>query len=207
MPSNVREQLGAWGDEHAPRATESALLFSAIARALTQTGTPICETTHILVDARRYRPATASFNGNMAVGLEFPFPSPFDPQTLSDRLQAALRAGRPLAAIALSSVKSTLSRHRPTAIAVTDKAVVSFSDVGKAVAPNALPWQRDARRAFIGMVEPFGHNGISFILVRLGDDVVVSCSFNAAAHDSARIDAALMSACRDPLGVLVGSAG
>ena len=187
-----------------PRATEATMWFSAIAQALRRSDIEFGERVIVLADARRYRPAATAYLANFAVGLEFDFPDPFDAELLSERVQTALRAGRPLAAMGLGAVKSL--RPGPRRIAMPAKPVVSFSDIGRAVDERTLPW-RSADRAYIATTEGVGYNGISFILVEVGKSVLVQCSFNAAAHEPDRIESMLGLLRRRSAELIAGSAG
>lgn len=188
----------------APRATEATMWFSAIAQALRHSGIDFGERVIVLADARRYRPAARAYLANFAVGLEFDFPDPFDAELLSERVQTALRAGRPLAAMGLGAVKSL--RPGPRRVAMPAKPVVSFSDIGRAVDERTLPW-RTSERAYIATTEGVGFNGISFILVEVGKSVLVQCSFNAAAHEPDRIESMLALLRRRSDELIAGSAG
>lgn len=202
--ADTRTQLLARIADTAPRATEATMWFSAIAKTLTHSGIEIADRVVVLADARRYRPEARTYFANFAVGLEFDFPDPYDPEILSARVQAALRTGRPLAAMGLGALKSVRpGRAAASRIMLPDKPVVSFSDIGRAVDERGLPWRSD-ERAYIATTEGVGYNGISFILVEVGKSVLVQCSFNAAVHEPARIEAMLAQLSRHSAEVTTG---
>lgn len=166
LPPAVVEELLARAKTQAPRATRATIVFSILARALVKEGVQISDTAHILVDARRYRPSAKAYNGVFAVGLEFVFPSPYDSEYLADELQSAIDAGRPLAAMALAAIKATLDRRDRKLLAVSESAIVAYSDVGRIPFFDQLPWLAEPH-AFLGMVEPYGHEGISFLTAEM----------------------------------------
>jgi hypothetical protein len=173
-----------------PAATRATIVFSTLARALAKTGVRVSDTAHVLVDARRYRSSAKKYNGVFAVGLEFAFPAPYDPEQLAGEVQSAIDAGRPLAAMSLAAAKATLDPRQRRLLAVSDSAIVAYSDVGKIPFAEHLPWLGEPH-AFLGMVEPFGHTGISFLTAEMEGRVRVCCSFDEGAHSPAQIEAAL----------------
>lgn len=191
IPPEARSLMQFRRAAFAPRATEAAMWFSTIARALKYSQIETSDRVVVLVDARRYRPRANPYFANFAVGLEFEFADPYDPELLSGQVQAALRAGRPLAAMTLGALKSLRSaRADSKRIAVPSRPVVSFSDIGRAVDECSLPWRTD-ERAYIATTEGVGYNGISFILVEVGKSVLVQCSFNAVVHPPEQIESML----------------
>lgn len=198
--------LDCWRSDMAPDATRATLLFSILARALQAAGIAISSTSHILADARRYSPRAVSFNGNFAVGLDFPFPPPFDSQDLASRLHRALSAGRPLAAMGLGAVRSSVPRRKAqNGTLVPALPVASFSDVGHARSVESVDWcDETSARSLMGMVEPHAYNGISFVLVQVGREMNISASFNAAVHDPQLIQAALTATRLDPVALARG---
>lgn len=203
----VRAGMRAWMAEYAPKATEATLVFAAIAKALTRVEIPFSKKVLVLADARRYGRAARSYLGNFSAGLEFDFEEPFDAERLSLLVQDALRAGRPLATLGMISLKSALPPHgQRDMIGVADLPVVSFSDIGRAVDEKALPWRNDTERAYLANTEVVAYNGLSFLVVEIGGGIAIQCSFNAAAHDPARIEAMLASLCANPLDLFVRSA-
>jgi hypothetical protein len=125
------------------------------------------------------------------MGLDFDFPDPYDPEALTEQVQIALRAGRPLAAMSLAVLKSLKPpRAVSKRIEMPRRPVVSFSDIGRAVDERSLPWRSDDR-AYIAMTEGVGYNGISFILVEVGKSVLIQCSFNAVVHPPEHIESML----------------
>lgn len=176
---------------YAPHATEAAMWFSTIAKALKFSKVDISQEVVVLVDARRYRPDANPYFANFAMGLEFDFADPYDPEDLSHQVQMAMRAGRPLAAMSLAALKSLKpARDNSKRIAMPSRPVVSFSDIGRAVDERSLPW-RTHERAYIATTEGVGYNGISFILVEVGKSVLVQCSFNAVVHPPEQIESML----------------
>jgi hypothetical protein len=191
IDETIRAEMRRRLTTHSPKATEATAWFSVLARALRYNGIEISEKVVILADARRYRRRSQGYLANFAVGLEFDFAEPYDPEPLSMQVQDALRAGRPLAAMMVGALRALIAtRGSEKRCAVADKPIVSFSDIGRAVDESSLPWKTD-ERAYIATTEGVGYNGISFILVEIGDAVLVQCSFNAVVHSPELIESTL----------------
>lgn len=201
--------LRAWRDRHRPGLTVTSLLCAAVAGAVRSQGVGVANSATFLFDCRRYLRTREVVLGNFAVGIDFAGIDPTSPEDLDRVLTHAVDTGRPLAAGALSALRSTRrSTASPTRAetvmpAEAPPAELIFSDIGRVPAAQNISWTDEpSRSASYSLSEPADPKSIVITSMQIRDTFYVSASFHDNIFDANAVATALETAMSDPIATL-----
>lgn len=180
---------------HAPLSL--ATVF-ALRGALREAGVPTLDEGVMLVNLRRYLPASTVTLGNFVTGLPVDLRGGLD--TAGRLVTHQLRVGRPLAAHAVGLLRPGRPA-RPGAATVPAAAMPVVSDMGLLRAFEPLAW-RGAEKSIAMSVDPATRNGVTALTAVLGGRLNVSLSFDGSLFDPADLARACTILCDDPIGML-----
>lgn len=180
----------------APGPSVATLLFAAARGAADRRlGLPGGGLT-LVADCRRY--ARKRVPGNFSTGLRLPVADPRSPEAVGDALQAALAAGRPLAALALAALGSVRPRHG----GASGRPDLCLSYLGHLRTYRDLPWLDDARTTYAGIGTPHNPGEVDLTLTELGGALQVTAVFDRGRYAAADVAALLDDLVRSPDEVL-----
>ncbi|MDO5498246.1 MAG: hypothetical protein Q4F67_01045 [Propionibacteriaceae bacterium] len=206
VPAAARREIKQWAREHAPGTNDAVLTLALIRRALTQVGLVQDPTIGMVVDLRRYlaRADRGNVHGNFISGLQMAVPLDAGPAELQARLTDVLDSGRPLAAFAVSLLKSMRHRYSPGVRRFAGQPfshVFMGSRVGGA-GGHTIPWSGDVRR-MASWTNPVGQTGITALVTQLGQGWQISLCHYEGCVDSHLLAQAGHHVSQDPLGLLM----
>jgi len=210
---DVHARLRGWREQNAPGVSMFAVTATVLHRALGAEGIDPAPTISVPFDVRRYLPAGRTPLGNFVAGLDFEVGTSPSPRAIHDALNHAAATGRPVANLAMSSLRARLALHRgidfpsPGHRPRFPRARLLFSSLtksslGQGPLVDRLPWIDAERPFYAAYNEPTGPEGITFTTSAFGDRVIVVASFHDNVFPADRVRAALHRATTDPLALL-----
>ncbi|RPA02607.1 hypothetical protein [Gordonia sp. OPL2] len=187
-------------DRHLPGVSMFVIHTCALLAALDDAGIATNRDVTIPFDARPYLPASMGTLASFSAGLAFPL----DVATRADELQAmmtaAARMGRPVANLAVSTVKVHLARRSHllaaedprTVPATAPRADLLHSFVGRIPQTTYSPFTDPDRAATLIVSDPVSPAGITVTSATSGDNALcVTAAFHPSVFDGERIGSAL----------------
>jgi hypothetical protein len=190
--------LRDWRSTAAPTVSTASALFAAIVRAFTAVGLPAHGPgVTILVDARRYLPATTVVSGNFAFG-QYLRPDPLDdPVAIDTAVRAELAAGRTLSMMAARTAHVMLAPHSARAADRWAGApALTLTHFGRAEPLASLPWAApppDRRNETA--LSPAGPDAVTVSMGELAGVLHLDASFHASSFATADVRRALELVC------------
>lgn len=207
-PPGASRALRAWTGRNLPGAAHFATVLTAVEQALTEQGIDCAPGVHMMFDLHRYLPRGTRTGGNFVGGLDLPTPVQ-DPRRITEVVTHAAKVGRPLAAVVVASLWSTVSRLpglRPRQSRwIPDKpsAQLALSYITAVRVDNDLPWLAEApARMYWCLVDPAGPTAITLLVAMVGERLQLSACFHATVFDPDKVRSALRAAQDDPIGLV-----
>lgn len=200
--------LKQWRKEHHPKTSISSLFFATLNAALIAQNIPLDYAVKVLFNVRRYLPPERRTLANLAAGIDLQLDDITDPREISRAIEGAVKSGRPIANLAVGSLKTKLGRMRSATTVVADAPNhpdtirIALTDMAKHPQLNAIAYTDPAQAAYTAMVSPAGPGYITLAVGQLGDTFQVTASFHDNVIDSSTVRRALDAAVADPIAVL-----
>lgn len=186
--------LREWRSTAAPAVSTASALFAAILRAFAAAGLPARGPgVTILVDARRYLPATTVVSGNFAFG-QYLRPDPLDdPVAIDTAVRAELAAGRTLSMMAARTAHVMLAPHASRAADRWAGApAITLTHFGRAEPLVSLPWAAPPPdRRNVTALSPAGPDAVTVSVAELSGVLHLDASFHATSFAAADVRHAL----------------
>lgn len=210
-PAERWREVKAWRRQHVPGTSVTALQATLVHRALGAVGLPPRGGPTVLVDARRYLPPGAVVSGNFVTGLALPAGPEWEPRALSDALDRALDAGRPLSAmgyaLALTQarvlgdrvVPARLRRSRGLLVPDDPRPVVAVTAMASPHV-DRMPWAGPPVVASLSTPAPA--EGVTAAFVETRGTLQVSLSYLEGVYRRADVEAATEILVGDPVALL-----
>ncbi|BCJ28449.1 hypothetical protein AB0I55_19525 [Actinocatenispora sera] len=190
--------LRDWRSAAAPAVSTASALFAAILRAFAAAGLPPRGPgVTILVDARRYLPATTEVSGNFAFG-QYLRPDPLDsPVAIDTAVRAELAAGRTLSMMAARTAHVMLAPHSARAADRWAGApAITLTHFGRTEPLEPLPWAAPpAQRRNETVLTPGGPDAVTVSVAELSGVLHLDVSFHATSFAGAEVRRALELVC------------
>jgi hypothetical protein len=204
-------ELRRWRAAHCPSALTSTLLGGAVARALADEGVALSGGgMSFLVDARRYLPSGTTVHGVFVSAAYVRPPDPTDPVQLSEVLRSALASGRPLASLALETVKAFGSKAGAGAGELAPPqpvARLSISHVQRPPLYEQLPWVGGFDAVgYVGAAPPDGVIGLGLVLCQIGQRLHLSAMFRPPALRRSTVQRVADRVASEPIALLEAGA-
>lgn len=202
------QSLRTWRDRHLPSVSMFAVTAAILHRALSDAGLSVDPVATITLDARRYLPAGRVPLGNFISGLEFDLGAHPTPSHIHAVTSEAMATGRPVANLALNSVRTRIASRRGTSHAypvsrpVNPRAQLLFSSIGPVPRQGNVPWIGGGTPFYSAHNDPVGPEGITLTWAIVEGAVATTASFHGNVFSHALVTAALEHAAADPFTLL-----
>ncbi|AFA75060.1 hypothetical protein GPOL_c40530 [Gordonia polyisoprenivorans VH2] len=196
VPAATVAEVRAARDRDCPGVGMYALTTVALVDALTEAGVDLHPTITAPFDARVYLPRARNTLANFSAGLAFAVPPGSDPVELQRALTASARMGRPIANLAITSVKTLASSRRtadPPPAVLTDVPVpLLHSSVGTVPGrDHRWTWLADERARVFSVADPPTPQGLTVTTALVGGGMSVAAAYFDGAVPSAAVADAL----------------
>ena len=196
VPAATVAEVRAARDRDRPGVGMYALTTVALVDALVEAGVDLHPTITAPFDARVYLPRSRNTLANFSAGLAFPVPPGSDPDELQRALSASARMGRPIANLAITSVKTLASSRRtadPPPAVLTDVPVpLLHSSVGTVPGrDHRWTWLADERARVFSVADPPTPQGLTVTTALVGGGMSVAAAYFDDAVPSAAVADAL----------------
>lgn len=198
--------LVEWRAAHAGerRLTMGSVLTAATRRAFDRVGLRFTTPgVRVLVNARRYLPPGTPVPGNFTTAIYVEPDDPRSPFAIEEVVRRNLDSGRPLATMAITSVKQVIGGRWASDDgddAATGPMTLTVSNPGRSVAFEALPLRGDAGHRIASV--PEGPGGVTVQLTQLNGQHTATATFHPGVVDRGAVGAALDALVCDPVGLL-----
>ncbi|MFD1811402.1 hypothetical protein [Rhodococcus gannanensis] len=207
MSPETLARLRAWRDTDAPGTSMFAVVASALHRALADAGLDVDDVATVTLDVRKYLAEGHVPLANFVSGLEFELGRRPSPQVIHRTVADALESGRPVANVALNSLRTRIGLRTgrppvPTTRPRSARARLLFSSIGRVPRQGAIPWRGTADPFYMVHNDPTGPEGITVSWAVIDDSLFTAASFHGNVFDRGRVQRALDSVTSDPLRLL-----
>lgn len=208
MPPSALAAIRSWRDTRAPGTSMFAVVAAALHRGLSASGLDVDEVATVTLDARKFLPDGHVPLGNFVSGLEFDLGGAPTPARVHQAVAGAMQSGRPVANLALNSLRTRigLAAGTPTAATVRPRAPrarLLFSSLGTVPRRGAMPWRDTAAPFYMVHNDPTGPEGVTLSWATVEGSLFVMASFHGSVFDRDQVRRGLEAVTSDPL-MLVG---
>ena len=211
MPGNVQHMVGVL-ERHDLQALRrwargrlgfSAALLIVAARAFRHAGFAVATTATMVVDLRRYLEGRTTTTGNFIAGMNLPVTGPgSSPEAVEDHVRRALRLGQPLAATALTVLKSKLAQIPMRRGCISTDTVpvpigsmparLSMSNSGVLREIERMSWLADPPDRTVECIgDAVDPSAIGFLTCVVDGRLRIGVSFQSQHHSARRVRSAL----------------
>ncbi|BCJ37394.1 hypothetical protein Athai_48970 [Actinocatenispora thailandica] len=199
--------LREWRATTAPAVSTASALFAAVLRAFAAAGLPARGPgVTVLVDARRYLPASRPVAGNFAFG-QYLRPEPLDdPVAIDGAVRAELAAGRALSMMVARTAHVMLAPHSARgAHRWAGAPTMTLTHFGRCEPLAPLPWAAaPPDRRNVTVLSPAGPDAITVSVAELSGVLHLDASFHATSFAAGQVRRALDLVCERPADLLSG---
>jgi hypothetical protein len=198
--AEVMAELDEWRAAHCPEVSASTVLTAAIRRAFDEAGIKFASPgLRLLVNGRRYLPATAPVAGNFAAAIYIEPDDPSSPRSVDAVVRRNLECGRPLATMAVSGLKELTTARRAGSPAAT-LSTLTVSNLGRIRPIEPLPLAPDVEYRCANM--PSGPDGVTVLLAQVGRRCTMTATFTPEVVAREDVAVAIERLTRDPISLL-----
>ncbi|KAA0104647.1 hypothetical protein CIW47_20930 [Mycolicibacterium sp. P1-5] len=208
VDQTVEREVDAWRAADSPSTSRAVTWLVIVHTALTQAGVPLSDTARLIVDDRRYLRPDERVNANFISGLRVHAPPGRNARAIDADVRADLEAGLPLLALASASALSAgalLRRTRQNSVPSNATFQLGFSDLGRLVPFEKLPWSTDRPPSLHAGLQPWDPSDISAFSSTVGRERAVTLSYHRTVHDPHLLREAAEAIRTDPIRLLAGS--
>lgn len=208
VDQTVEREVDAWRAADSPSTSRAVTWLVIVHTALTQAGVPLSDTARLIVDGRRYLRPDARVNANFISGLPVHAPAGRNVRAIDADVRADLEAGLPLLALASASALGIASLVRPArqnSVPSNATFQLGFSDLGRLVPFEKLPWSTDRPPSLHAGLQPWDPSDISAFSSTVGRERAVTLSYHRTVHDPHLLREAAEAIRTDPIRLLAGT--
>lgn len=178
--------LTKWRNQNCRGVSITAVLTSAVYRALVEHGVPMDgDGFYSLFDLRRYLPAEQQgMVGNLAKSV-YLSADLTDPAAIAAAMDAVIDSARPVPGLVAGAAVTRIRPPQHDDVQTPGPISMSFSSMPTLPGLADLPWLRDTGRRYVGYGYPVGVRGISIFAIRLRDRMELTASFDGRVIDPA----------------------
>ncbi len=204
----ARLELKAWRAQHAPGLSLAPLTIAAGELALRRHGIVTAADPLVPFDLRRYvYPGGGDVPGNFTIGMRVHAADLGDPNAVQAELRRHVALGRPLAVLAVATLRRTGRRPRRSGPAGRATRAnggawdIAYTYVGR-VPYLARLWRDPTAACFSALLPPNGPSGVSIAFSDMGQRIYVSASFHESVIDAHQVEHVLDTLCAGPAALL-----
>ncbi|AKK26594.1 hypothetical protein [Mycobacterium sp. EPa45] len=208
VDQTVEREVDAWRAADSPSTSRAVTWLVIVHTALIQAGVPLSDTARLIVDGRRYLRPDDRVNANFIAGLRVHAPAGRNVRAIDADVRADLEAGLPLLAMASASalgLTAALRANRQNSVPSNATCQLGFSDLGRLVPFEKLPWSTDRPPSLHAGLQPWDPSDISAFSSTIGRERAVTLSYHGTVHDPHVVHEAAEAIRTDPIRLLGGS--
>lgn len=208
IDATVEREVDAWRAADSPSTSRAVAWLAIVHTALVQAGAPLSDIARLIVDGRRYLRPQDRVNANFISGLSVHAPAGRDVRAIDAEVRADLEAGLPLLALTSASAMSfgaTLRAARQQSAPSKATFQLGFSDLGRLVPFEKLPWSTDRPPSLHAGLQPWDPSDISAFSSTVGRERAVTLSYHDTVHDPHVLREAAEAIRTDPIRLLAGT--
>ncbi|EME20403.1 hypothetical protein [Rhodococcus triatomae] len=207
MPPETVARLRAWRDATSPGTSMFAMVAAALNRGLSDAGLDVDEVATVTLDVRKYLADGHVPLANFVSGLEFDLGRRPSPQLIHTTVAGAIASGRPVANVALNSLRTRIGLltgqpQAPNSRPCAPRARLLFSSLGRVPRQGTIPWRGTADPFYIVHNDPTGPEGITVSWGMIDGSMFTVASFHANVFARDRVQQGLDAVTTDPVGLL-----
>ena len=209
IPAAGLDALRAWRDEHLSGVSVVALIVLALRAAFEKSGIEPADRVSLPFDARLYLPKNKHTLANFAAGLDFDYGPGVTPQSLQSAITEAFAIGRPVANLAVSSLKVRAGRRTSQSRPLVEAAVNSehrmsllYSSLNTVPRTATIPWDSTAPAHFLVASDPAGPQSITVTSAMADGDLTITATFYDTVFPQQSVATALTLAATDTIALL-----
>lgn len=207
MPPDTLARLRSWRDTDAPGISMFAVVAAALHHGFARAGLDVADVATVTLDVRKYLPEGRVPLRNFVSGLEFDLGREPSPHLIHRTVTTAMTSGRPVANLALNSVRTRIglltgTPEAPATRPRRPRARLLFSSLGKIPREGTIPWRETADPFYTVHNDPTGPEGITVSWGTIGNNMFTAASFHGNVFERDQVQHALELVTSDPLQLL-----